>query len=87
MAEVKVRHCPQCQAVLTRKYPRRMIFECPNGHGPYKVVIKRQRWTHKNPKFDPNDSTTWRARCAECGGSMEYYNFKYHCDCGNVLYV
>lgn len=79
----KVRKCPKCSKVLTRKYPRRMIFECLD-HGLFKAVIKRK----PRSSFDPNDSSTWTARCVECGGTMEYHNFKYHCmKCGNTLYV
>jgi len=80
----KERHCPNCAVVLVRKYPRRMIFECPNCHNLYKAVVKRR----KRSSFDPNDSRTWRARCSECGGTMEYGNHAYHCmGCGNILYV
>lgn len=78
--------CPKCHKELTRKYPRRQIWECKE-HGMYKLTLKRPN----RPKFDPNDSTTWRATCAECGNrNMKYHNYKYYCPnnrCGNILYV
>jgi ribosomal protein S27AE len=34
------------------------------------------------------DSSTWKSKCAECGGVMDYHNFSYHCRrCGNTLEV
>lgn len=33
-------------------------------------------------------SRNWRARCPECNGIMDYYNFKYGCrKCGHVMEV
>lgn len=83
MSKPKERHCPKCKKVLTRKWPRKMVFECQE-HGLYRAVVKRQA-----RKFNPNDSSTWRAKCGDCGDNdMEYYNYKYHCmKCGNTLYV
>lgn len=79
----KVRKCPICDKELSRKYPRRMIFECTE-HGLFKAVVKRK----PRSSFNPKDSSTWRARCDDCGASMEYGNLAYHCmKCGNTLYV
>lgn len=83
MSKQKERRCPTCNEVLERVYSRRMIFRC-SIHGLFKAVVRRKRKSN----FDPNDSSTWTARCVECGGKMEYYNNKYHCtNCGNVLHV
>lgn len=79
----KVRKCPTCDKELTRKYPRRMVFECQE-HGLFKAVVRRR----PRSSFNPKDSSTWRARCDDCGGQMEYYNLKYCCNkCGNIMYV
>lgn len=76
--------CPKCNKELTRKYPRRQIFECAE-HGLFKLVHKRR----KRRPFDINDKSTWRATCDECGcKDMEYYNFRYMCPrCGYMLEV
>lgn len=48
--------------------------------------IKR-KYVPKKP-VDPTDSSKWKARCAECGGTMDYGALRYSCrKCGNVLEV
>lgn len=37
---------------------------------------------------DMTNSCNWKATCGECGGIMDYYNFKYCCSkCGHILEV
>lgn len=80
----KSRVCPSCNNILRRMYPRRMIFVCDTCDTIYKLVLKRK----PRNTFDPKDSSTWKARCDECGSTMEYGNLAYHCmDCGNCLQV
>lgn len=87
MADVK-HLCPNCNTELVKaEVPRRRnIWRCPKEDTLYRLKTK-----HKRRPFDPDDSSTWRATCSECGNkNMEYYNYKYHCPnarCGNVLYV
>lgn len=89
MPEQKTLKCPSCSAELVKANieGRRNIWRCPKEDTLYRLKTKR---TPKS-KFDPNDSTTWRATCIECGNkNMEYYNYKYHCPnpkCGHILYV
>lgn len=81
MEQEKERLCPKCDKPLVKiDVPnRRMIFEC-SEHGKFRVVFRR-------PK-DMSDSRNWKARCDECGGTMDYYNLKYCCrKCGNILEV
>lgn len=79
--------CPNCKSELEKAdvAGRRNIWRCPKEQTLYRLKTKRKR------RFDPNDSTTWRATCSECGNkNMEYHNYKYHCPnskCGNILYV
>lgn len=37
---------------------------------------------------DMTNSNNWKAKCSECGGIMDYYNFKYGCrKCGHIMEV
>jgi ribosomal protein S27AE len=39
-------------------------------------------------KVDINNSNTWKSKCSECGGIMDYFNLRYCCrKCGNILEV
>lgn len=75
------RKCPKCSLELV-KVPiphKRNIFGCKNGH-LFRLHIKKKK--------DMTDSRNWKKTCNECGGIMDYYNFKYGCrKCSNVLYV
>lgn len=78
--------CPNCKTELEKAKieGRRNIWRCPKEQTLYRLKEKRK----PRNTFDPNDSTTWKARCVECGGVMDYHNYKYHCrKCSNVLYV
>ncbi len=79
--------CPSCKIFLEKAdiKGKRNIYRCPKENLLYRLTQPRKR----KSKFDPNDSTTWRATCIECGNkNMEYHNYKYHCGkCGHVLYV
>lgn len=80
-------HCPNCNTELVKAdiKGRRNVWRCPKEDTLYRLKTKRK----PRNNFDPNDSTTWRATCIECGNkNMEYHNYKYHCGkCGHTLYV
>jgi hypothetical protein len=79
MIQEKQRFCPKCNKVLKKVKGRRMVYEC-SEHGMFRVTIKRQK-DYSNPK-------NWKASCTECGGTMDYWHFKYCCrKCGYVLEV
>jgi len=49
-------------------------------------MIDVEKILGKEKKVRPK--TRWHSTCCECGGLMDYYNFKYCCrKCGNVLEV
>ena len=71
--------CPACEGVL--EYIGYNKFKCVKCNTTYKA---------KTQKSIPNinDTSTWKSTCDECGGIMDYYNFKYGCrKCGNILEV
>ena len=71
--------CPLCHGKL--KYIGYNKFSCTgNCKSNFKQKIKQ--------KVNPNDTSKWKSTCLECGGKMDYYNFKYCCrKCGNILEV
>lgn len=74
--------CPTCKKSLLRLYSNRNIFRC-DEHGLFKLTVRRKKRVK-----DMNDSNNWKAKCDECGGVMDYYNFRYGCrKCGNILEV
>ena len=74
--------CPHCSKPMAKvpKYPQR--YKCEE-HGLFRIRPKR-----KKKLFDPDDQSTWKATCSECGGTMDYYNLRYCCrKCGGILEV
>jgi ssDNA-binding Zn-finger/Zn-ribbon topoisomerase 1 len=73
--------CPQCQSKLL-SYAGYRRFVCGECNSKWKL-------SHRNNKhIDPKDTSSWKAKCDECGGLMDYYNFKYCCrKCGHILEV
>lgn len=71
--------CPKCSGEF--EYIGYNKFQCKKCKEKFRV--KRPRHI-----VDPSDQSTWRAKCDECGGIMDYYNLKYCCrKCGNILEV
>lgn len=74
--------CTGCRGVLERS--GKTVFKCSAcglGHR-----IKR-KYVPKKP-VDPTDSRNWKAKCSECGGTMDYRGLRYVCrKCGEVLEV
>lgn len=79
-----VKQCPKCHKDMEKVPRRHKVYKCTE-HGLWRVKTVR---TSKR-KFNPSDTSTWRATCSECGDkNMEYHNCRYHCmKCGNTLYV
>lgn len=70
-------NCPKCGKELEKVKGRYLIFSCTE-HGKFK---KKRNRDYLNPK-------NWRARCDECGGTMDYHNLRYCCrKCGHILEV
>jgi Zn finger protein HypA/HybF involved in hydrogenase expression len=76
-------HCPTCNKPMEKVPKRHQVYHC-DEHGYFRKKLRRK----PRSSFNPNDSSTWTARCDECGGKMEYGNLAYHCmKCGNYLQV
>jgi len=78
---METRDCPTCSKPMAKQdIPgRKMVFKCEE-HGLFRVVVRR----HK----DMSNPNNWKATCSECGGVMDYFNFRYGCrKCGNILEV
>lgn len=75
--------CPTCgKELVPVKGARRNMLKCEE-HGLFRLVIKRGP---RRP--DMSDPNNWHAKCGECGGQMDYYNFRYGCrKCGHVMEV
>ncbi len=78
---VKESGCPKCKGEIEPVKGR--TFRCKKSCGNFILnpkIIKKFK--------DSFDSRNWKATCDECGGTMDYYNFKYCCrKCGNILEV
>jgi len=78
---IEKNECPRCKKTEVRVVSK-WRARCKACDSDFR--IKRPSNFPKNM----NDTRNWKAKCDECGGVMDYYNFKYGCrKCGHILEV
>lgn len=84
MSKAMSQPCKSCGVSGLMAETGKTSFACGGCRTEFRI---KRKYVPKKP-VDPTDSTKWKAKCSECGGTMDYHDLRYVCrKCGEILEV